>query len=217
MRALSRTSLRPSLSPERGLPFQSLWFAYVDTATDSPTLTTPPAQAACRVKAWLKSLRVKRYGKSGGKVRKRQKCTFCAAAEIVPVIIGVRGGSYSLHALLKFFIYSFAAVVSNSWGLGRAGGGGSSRRQVINRTKHPKWGQCLSPFLLFSSCQWWQRFRRKNLYPISPPPLLGFPFPSWPSLFFFFSAHPSWGGKCIARFESPGQGWYFPLLPSCIC
>lgn len=48
--------------------------------------------------------------------------------------------------------------------------------------KHPKWGPSLSPSLLFTSFQWWQTFRRKNLYPISPLPLLGFPF------FFFFTA-----------------------------
>lgn len=42
--------------------------------------------------------------------------------------------------------------------------------------KHPKWGPSLSPSLLFTSFQWWQTFRRKNLYPISPLPLLGFPF-----------------------------------------
>lgn len=84
--------------------------------------------------------------------------------------------------------YSFAVVVvSNSWGLG--GCGGHSSRQVINRTNHPKWGQSLSPFLLFCSCQRWQLFRRKNLYPISPPVLLGFPFHSWPRVFFCSLLH----------------------------
>lgn len=180
------------------------------------TITTRPAQAARRIKGWLKSLHIKGYRKSGGKVRKKDKNALSVSLLKLCLLYWSEGRELGFsHA--PEIIYSFAVVVvSNSWGLGVCGG--RSSRQVMNRTNHPKWGQCLSPFLLFSSCQQWQLFRRKNLYPISPPMLLGFPFHSWPRGFFLLSAaHSSRGGKCIARFESPGQGWYLPLSPSCIC
>lgn len=180
------------------------------------TITTRPAQAARGIKAWLKSLHVKGYRKSGGKVRKKDKNALSAPLLKLCLLYWSEGRELGFsHA--PEIIYSFAVVVSNSRGLG-GWCGGSSRRQVINRTNHPKWGRSLSPFLLFSSCQRWQLFRRKNLYPISPPMLLGFPFHSWPrGVVVLSAAHPSRGGKCIARFESPGQGWYLPRSPFRIC
>lgn len=119
--------------------------------------------------------------------------------------------------LLKSFIFFSPAAASNSWGRGdveEAPGG------TINRTKHPKWGQVPFSFpLLFLLTVIATLQKEKLASKLSLLPwLLGFPFHNWPRFGVYFSSvalHLK-GGKCITKLESLGQGWYFPLSPSCI-